>query len=220
MSMRAIYRVSGWLVWLYALMVRLTGRWGYEGLDHRAAALAHGRVIYALWHQDGSYFCAAMAHENPQRLSLLVQGGRKLGIFLGFADLEGFRAHATSATGVKEESMAAMEEVQRDIRAGCWSAITPDGPKGPSRVCKPGIVGIVRAVHGVVLPMSLSCSRFVQTRGWDGARVPLPFARFEVQFGPPIVGTAYPDDEALRMVIQENIDACSLWQAAPRRGAV
>ena len=216
MPTRIMYRMSGWLVWLYALVVRLTGRWKYQGLDHRAAALDHGRVIYALWHQDGSYFCAAMAYENPRRLSLLVQGGSKLGIFLGFADLAGFRAHAT---GERDESITAMENVQRDMRAGCWSVITPDGPKGPVRVCKPGIVGIVRAVNGIVLPMSLSCSRFVQTRGWDGARVPLPFARFDVRFGPPIPGAAYPDDEALRRVIEENIDACSLWNGAPRQGA-
>jgi lysophospholipid acyltransferase (LPLAT)-like uncharacterized protein len=216
MQLRMINRMSGWLLWLYALVVRLTGRWEYVGLDHRVAALEHGRVIYALWHQDGSYFCAAMARENPRRLSLLVQGGSRLGIFLGFADLAGFRAYAT---GEREQSMAAMEKVQKDMRAGCWSVITPDGPKGPVRVCKPGIVGIVRAVSGVVLPMSLACSRYVQTRGWDGARVPLPFARFDVRFGPPIMEADYPDDEVLRRVIENNIDACSLWKTAPRQEA-
>ncbi len=208
-------RAYGWCVWLYALCVRLTARWQYEGLEHRAAARAQGRVIYGLWHQDGGCFCAAMRREEPRRLSLLVLGGRKLGLFQGFADLDGFRIHAT---GGREATATAMEALVRDIRAGAWSAITPDGPYGPPRICKPGIVELVRAVDGVVLPMSLACSRFVETRGWDGGRVPLPFARFTVRFGAPVHGAAHRDDEHLRSTIERAIESCSQWRPDPSRG--
>jgi lysophospholipid acyltransferase (LPLAT)-like uncharacterized protein len=207
--MPSLRRLAGWLIWLYAKLVRITARWKIEGSAHRAAALAHGRVIYALWHQDGPCFCAAMAGEDSRRLSLMVLGGRKLDFFLGFADLEGFRAHAT---GNRAQTAAAMAEVRNDVRAGCWSAITPDGPIGPPRVCKPGIVDIAREVDGVVLPLGISCSRHIQTRNWDGARLPLPFARFELGFGPPIVAAAYADDEVLRRTIERGIEACRRWQ--------
>lgn len=216
--MQMTYRMLGWLVWFYALLVRITARWDYEGVAHRGAARAHGRVIYAFWHQDGSYFCAALARENSRRLSLLVLGGRKVGAFMGYADLAGFRIHPTLPEDVK--AAAALEGVQRDIRAGCWSAISPDGPRGPARACKPGIVRIARAVDGVVLPLSLSCSRFVQTRNWDGARVPLPFARFAVRFGTPIKAADYPDDEVLRTAIERGINACTLWHPASETRAL
>lgn len=216
-AMTSLFRVYGWLIWLYALGVRLTSQWKYEGLAHREAARTHGRVIYALWHQDGAFFCAALRREIPRRLSLLVLGGRKVGMFQGFADLDGFRIHAT---GSREKTVAAMEAVIRDVRAGAWSAITPDGPMGPPRVCKPGIVELVRAVDGVVLPVSLSCSRYIQTRRWDGVRVPLPFGRFTVRFAPPIVSAACPNNNVLRSTIERGIEACSQWRGEPQGGVV
>jgi 3-deoxy-D-manno-octulosonic-acid transferase len=216
--MQTIYRVFGWLIWCYALLVRITSRWDYEGTSHRDRARAHGRVIYAFWHQDGSCFCAAMAHENSERLSLLVLGGRKVGAFMGYADLARFRIHPT----LPDEAItsAALEGVQRDIFTGCWSAITPDGPRGPARACKPGVVRIARAVDGIVLPLSISCSRFMQTRNWDGARVPLPFARFVVRFGAPVKAADWPDDELLRRRIEGGINACTLWRPASETRAL
>jgi lysophospholipid acyltransferase (LPLAT)-like uncharacterized protein len=52
----------------------------------------------------------------------------------------------------------------------------------------------------------------VQTRGWDGARVPLPFGRFVVRFGTPIKAADFPDDEVLRAVVERGINACTLWR--------
>jgi lysophospholipid acyltransferase (LPLAT)-like uncharacterized protein len=72
------------------------------------------------------------------------------------------------------------------LRAGApFAALTVDGPKGPWRQVKPGVVVLARRLGLPVVPISFSCARHTMLRSWDHGIVPRPFARLLVGYGEP-----------------------------------
>jgi lysophospholipid acyltransferase (LPLAT)-like uncharacterized protein len=61
-----------------------------------------------------------------------------------------------------------------------------DGPKGPWRRVKPGVLLLARRMRIPVVPVTLSCDRFKLLRSWDMGMIPKPFARVVVEYGDPM----------------------------------
>jgi len=79
----------------------------------------------------------------------------------------------------------AFREALRVARAGGSLAITPDGPKGPRRVVKPGTIELARATGLVILPCALAHAHALRMRSWDRFQVPRPFTRVAIAYGTP-----------------------------------
>ena len=62
--------------------------------------------------------------------------------------------------------------------------ITPDGPRGPRFVCKPGAVLLAQMSQRPILPMSYCASRAIMIK-WDRFVIPWPFARIVIAIGEP-----------------------------------
>lgn len=63
---------------------------------------------------------------------------------------------------------------------------TPDGPRGPRYVVKPGIVLAARESAAKIVPFSWEADRVWKLKTWDGMMIPKPFAKIKVAFGQPI----------------------------------
>lgn len=75
--------------------------------------------------------------------------------------------------------------------------LTPDGPKGPPHVLKPGLFFAARKTGAPVIAMSWSASSFWQLRSWDRLMIPKPFARIKIQFSSPVVVEDKGGDDGL-----------------------
>lgn len=64
-------------------------------------------------------------------------------------------------------------------------AVTPDGPKGPARVFKPGVLVLARLTGAPVIPVGVGAHRAWTLDSWDGFLVPKPFGRMDVRYGEP-----------------------------------
>ena len=64
--------------------------------------------------------------------------------------------------------------------------ITPDGPRGPPFVIKPGIVLAAREANASVIPFSWQAKSFWQLKTWDRMKIPKPFTTIDVVFGEPV----------------------------------
>lgn len=80
----------------------------------------------------------------------------------------------------------ALREALRAARGGGALAITPDGPKGPAREVKAGVIDLARAAQVPVLPCSLAAHPCRRLRSWDRFEVPLPFGRVVIAYGEPL----------------------------------
>jgi len=82
----------------------------------------------------------------------------------------------------------ALEEMLRMMREGeiDHPALTVDGPLGPFRKAKPGIVSLARTLGKPVLPISFSAKRVWILRSWDRTVLVKPFSRVVAELGPPV----------------------------------
>jgi len=81
--------------------------------------------------------------------------------------------------------------------------ITPDGPKGPRREFKEGVVQLARITGRAVVPMAFVCSRGHRFASWDRFLLPYPFSRGVFSFGEPVRYRKGESPEDFRLRLQE-----------------
>ncbi|HNX50931.1 MAG TPA: lysophospholipid acyltransferase family protein [Thermoanaerobaculaceae bacterium] len=139
---------------------------------HYVLALWHGRLIGLIPFHRGSR-CVTMASQSKDGA-----------LAAGFVDGLGMHATRGSASRGGREAFGSME---RALRAGApFAALTVDGPKGPWRRVKPGVLLLARRMRIPVVPVTLSCDSFKLLHSWDMGMIPKPFARVVVEYGDPM----------------------------------
>jgi lysophospholipid acyltransferase (LPLAT)-like uncharacterized protein len=165
-----------------------------------------GRCIYALWH------CRMLPCIYSYRdlgVAALVSRSRDGELITGVIEHLGFvAARGSSSRGGQE----GFQELVRFAQAGRSLTITPDGPRGPKEVVKPGLVRLASLTGLKVLPVASACRGAWVLRSWDGFRVPRPFARVSIAYGEPVEVPRGLDEaavEAWRVKLEEALRECT-----------
>jgi lysophospholipid acyltransferase (LPLAT)-like uncharacterized protein len=163
--------------------LQATIHWQKEGLDVEGVPWAFADpLIVAFWH--GDQLMAPWAYLSPQpptrgmprrRARVLISehsDGRIIAAAmrsLGISNIPG------SSTRGGARAFAQMKEaIQQDQD---HIAITPDGPKGPVRTVKKGVIRLSSQTGAPILPIGLAYNRAWRAKSWDRMLVPLPFAK-------------------------------------------
>lgn len=150
---------------------------GRSVLDLRDA----GRpLLFAVWH---GYLLLPLWHRRRENIMLLVsahEDGKRLG---RAARRWGYQVvHGSSTRG----GAGGLRRLVRSLRSGTDAAVTPDGPRGPARVAKPGAVAAARHSGASIVPIGVVASSSWRARSWDGFLVPRPFAKVRLVYGRPV----------------------------------
>ncbi len=97
----------------------------------------------------------------------------------------------------------------RAHRRGSNLAVVPDGPKGPPKIAKLGVVHLARTTGARMFPLAFEADRFWRLGSWDRMVVPKPFARITIVVGDPITvarDTAGEDLETARLRIEASLN--------------
>lgn len=155
----------------YLRLLRLTMR--LEFLQDEVLARIRregGRYILAFWH---SRF-VMMRHGYPgQRMVVMIsehRDARLLGEILTRYGL--VNAWGSSTRG----GAGALRTVLRKIKEGHDVAVTPDGPRGPRRRAKPGVVAAARLSGVPIVPVGFSARPARRLHSWDRTVIPYPFS--------------------------------------------
>ncbi len=185
-----------------ALLLRALGatwRVRTEGPDPQAserppfvAAFWHRNVLIASHYYRGRGFSAAVSRSRDgDRIAAMLSA-------LGYQQ----PPRGSSTRG----GAAALRELFRLVRSGTTVSIQPDGPQGPARISKIGIVNLSRLTRRPITPVGFSAAPCLRFRSWDGTLLPLPFARVVCRYGEAIA--VPPDaDDVLEERIRQDLDA-------------
>lgn len=78
-----------------------------------------------------------------------------------------------------------------------WSTIiSPDGPSGPARTLKKGVLHIALESQVPIVPVQLRAERALRLPSWDRKPIPLPLSRISVVFDEPVTVTKSSFDDA------------------------
>ena len=97
---------------------------------------------------------------------------------------------------------ASLELIKRIKEEGLNGALTIDGPRGPNRVVKKGIIEIARMAAVPIVPAVYWSpeKRFLQFNSWDKFRFPLIGTKLVMIFGDPIPVKENPTDEEIEAI--------------------
>jgi lysophospholipid acyltransferase (LPLAT)-like uncharacterized protein len=164
-----------------AALIRALGRtWRVSTAGPDPFAL-EGPVVGALWHEG--LFVAAWRWRGrgvAVPVSRSRDGDRIDAVLgrLGFAP----SPRGSSSRGAS----ALLRSMIRLARAGHLVAVLPDGPRGPARVAKPGVVALASAADAALVPVAVAARPCLRFGSWDRVMLPLPFARVHCVYGEPI----------------------------------
>lgn len=100
--------------------------------------------------------------------------------------------------------LAALRQCVKVLRKGGSIAITPDGPRGPKEVVKPGVAQIAIMSGAPVVPISVEADRAWHLKSWDRFMIPAPFAKLTITLGEPIYPAAdFSEKETLDNLVNK-----------------
>lgn len=177
--------VQASLAWLLAAWMKFclaTTRWTHVDRELAEAVWTQGGgVLCAFWHSRIALAPACWPMDRAQPAKVLIslspdgQFIARAVARLGFPAIRGSSSNKDKADRAKGGSQA-LRDGLRQLKAGAL-ALTPDGPRGPSREMAEGLPLLAKLSGAPVLFIGLSCNPAIRLKSWDAALLPLPFGR-------------------------------------------
>jgi lysophospholipid acyltransferase (LPLAT)-like uncharacterized protein len=135
--------------------------------------------VFLLWHE--ALLPLLWQHRN-QGITIVVSEARDGQYLADFAATLGYGAVRGSSTrGAARALLGAV----RELKAGRAVAFTPDGPRGPRRELKAGVVAAAQRGQAVIVPLHAEADRSWRLDSWDRFMIPKPGARVRILYGRP-----------------------------------
>ncbi len=195
---RWLIRAASLVFYSVANLVGRTVRFEIEGWQNWEAIERAGHVpIYIIWHNQSflnTYWW------RKRRIVVMTSRSFDGEYFTRFIHRFGFGAVRGSST---RGGATAMVEMIRLMRAGCPTALTPDGPKGPPYLAKMGPVILAKKSGHPMLPMGITPTHYWELPTWDGYQVAKPFTRARLRLSSPIFVPADANESLLETKREE-----------------
>ncbi|GAX62067.1 hypothetical protein SCALIN_C28_0269 [Candidatus Scalindua japonica] len=136
-------------------------------------------VIYAFWH---SFMLIPGYVVRGLGVKVLISRHTDGEYIAHISQQLGFEIVRGSTTRGGVEALLKMIKEVKDTSF----IITPDGPKGPRFVVKPGVIFLGQKTGLPIVPVSLGLSSYWELPSWDKFRIPKPFSKATIIYGKPI----------------------------------
>ena len=212
---RLLIRAADLAFYLLINLIGLTARFEVIGWENHDTAEENGGLpIYVFWH-DRIFLTTYWWRQRK----IIVMTSRSFdGEYIArFIQRFGYGAVRGSST---RGAVGAVVEMARLMRAGCTTAFTIDGPKGPPYVAKMGAVLLAKKTGHPIVPVTMALARYWKLPSWDQFQIPKPFTKARVYVAPPIYVAADANEETLnakRDELQKVLDELNRESDAWRR---
>ena len=129
-----------------------------------------------------------------------------------------FGGHVIRGSATHTGARALRDFYEALVKQGVSPAMTPDGPKGPRFVFKPGAILLSQMSQRPILPMAYAASRATLFH-WDKFVLPWPFSRIVIADRRAAPGAAHPAAGGARSAAEGNGGGterpCSAWRVTP-----
>ncbi|MCF8464286.1 MAG: hypothetical protein K9G41_05575 [Flavobacteriales bacterium] len=171
--------VGGFMFFLFSI-IRLTQRVEYVGVENLNSSPNH---IYAFWHENlPLHFATNLRMKQPQiwlqHPMLFMKPIHVMIKLMGLTEM----AYGSSGNSGK----VALERVNTQLRNGYSTMINPDGPAGPAKKLKAGVLIMSKETGVPIIPITMDASPKWILGTWDKKKQPLPFSRITITYHKPI----------------------------------
>ena len=188
----------------YTLRVR------YEGLEPVQGLIREDRrFVLAFWHRRLVMMPLAYPFKRKGRGVAILASDSKDGE-RSTATWKWFGIHAVRGTAADDGAKALVRMI-RAVKDGWDFGITPDGPKGPARELKPGVITLAKKTGAAIVPVCVAFDRAWYLKTWDVMPIPKPFATCTVRFGEPMNVPANAHDTEWNPKVEAALNGMEEW---------
>jgi lysophospholipid acyltransferase (LPLAT)-like uncharacterized protein len=167
------------LFWRTCRVVRVVGD------EHTVQALAQTpSLIPVYWHQHQLFCAKYLLEQRPRGLKLGFLISPSVDGDIGVMVVSRFGGHSIRGSASHTGARALRDYYDALVKQGVSPSITPDGPKGPRFVFKPGAILLSQMSQRPMLPLSYAASR-ASLIAWDKFVLPWPFSKIVIAVGAP-----------------------------------
>lgn len=132
--------------------LRATLHLSFVDIEKYEAVLGTPHIL-AFWHRHLLLMTYASRHPRTSALISSHGDGELISRAIGHLGYPSVRGSSTRG------GAAAFKEMARELRDGGNLAITPDGPRGPACVAKPGVVQAAALADAPIVPISFAARK-------------------------------------------------------------
>lgn len=161
------------------------------------------KCIFALWH---AHQCGVFSCNMFKKTCIMVSNSQDGEIISRAANAVGVETVRGSQN--KGGAKASLELIKKIKENDINGALTIDGPRGPNRVVKKGIIEIARMTNTPIVPAVYWSPQkiFLKFKSWDEFRFPLIGTKLVMVFGEPIPVKEEMSNEEIETVRQKTQD--------------
>ena len=182
LAWRIVAALGEWLIkcfWRTCRVVRIVGD---ENMAQALAATPSVTPVY--WHQHQLFCAKYLLEQKPRGLKLGFLISPSVDGEIGVMIVSKFGGHSIRGSASHTGARALRDYYDALVKQGVSPSITPDGPKGPRFVFKPGAILLSQMSQRPMLPLAYCASR-ASLIAWDKFVIPWPFSRIVIAVGTP-----------------------------------
>jgi lysophospholipid acyltransferase (LPLAT)-like uncharacterized protein len=174
--------MAEWLGYLIILLIGRSLRWEVYGRQHYDEAVRRGKsFIVTFWHRE---IFPAVWYWRKRGMVVMVSQNFDGEFITRVIHRHGY---ATARGSSSRGAARVLVEMVRTLRQGLEAAVTPDGPRGPRFVAKPGVVQLAKLSGACILCFHIVPRKaWVFRKSWDQTEFPKPLARTAIFIAPAI----------------------------------
>ena len=196
--LQPFYWAISWLIALafygHQAIFRLVCRIEYVGKEHVERNPSH---IFCIWHENLPLYFITHARFQYPNIWIAFPLWYMKPIHL-MEKMIGIKELAFGASG--HGGRAALEKISHRLRQGWSTFLTPDGPKGPLRQTKNGVLLMSMNTGTPIIPISFQLEKKWRIPSWDRKRYPWPFSKIVVVYAEPEWVKKEPFEAARRRI--------------------
>lgn len=171
-----------WSTYLFVVqrLLHWTCRLRFVGLEHLGG---RANFIFCAWHVHAVPYCVAYRKFDRPMMQITNDAW-----FM--APIHWYVRRMGMRELISMNDVEPVRQCVELLKAGRSTIIFPDGPAGPPKVLKRGLIGMaIKSAVPVVPFRAEATAAWTWWWSWDGKRVPLPFSKVTVTFYPPVAVT-------------------------------
>lgn len=190
-----IYWIARFLKWSYR----------FEYLGSENLERLNKNYLLAIWHQN---LLPGILAQDQRPYVVIVSKSKDAAPVAYVCERLGHQAVRGSSRkkGVDKGGQAAKAEMVEVLKGGTPGAVTVDGPRGPAKKVKRGIIEMAQESGSVIIPYTVKAARYYEFKSWDRFQFPLPFSRILVHYGVPLMVSSDQDLEEVTQTLEQSMN--------------
>ncbi|MDT8426926.1 MAG: lysophospholipid acyltransferase family protein [Methyloprofundus sp.] len=172
----------------YIRMLHRSCKINIVGAENLQAFIAGEQAMLpCYWHQQMTFSINFLLglREQGVKTSVLVSPSKDGDI--GDAVLTKLGVGVIRGSEHRTGALAMRDIYQAISKDKCSVGTAVDGPLGPPREAKIGVVTLAQLSGAPLIPIANACSRKIHLKSWDNFFLPLPYSRVQIVVGEPIM---------------------------------